>query len=374
MNKIIFFVYLIIFLLCTCDKQNSISQIPQIIYLEKQDSVTIPDKEIYFTCITHYSKEPNDYLYGYNFKSNSFYKYSFPRCELLSKINIPSQLGTVKDFSIIKEGTIILQPQKNLSYYLINEKGQIKDTLKINLKKYLPLPCVSNINPVFANMNNLFITGYSGGVYKEEKKGDRSILVSYNLNDDNLIFYGDYPEVYYTSNFGGLNYRRVYNAVNYDENIIVFSFPASHDVHLFDIKNKKSYIKHISQPETLKIEPFSRKREWYGSLATQDYVEYYYTNNSYAEIYYDKYKHVYYRIFELPNSNFNFHKRDTYYKEKLVIVYDKNFKILGYAKIPDKIYTHTAIITKEGLYFQSKEKSINKWYLYNPREKILTSG
>lgn len=365
--EIYLFAFSLICLNCSSNQSDIKSQILQ---LYKKDSISIGDASLYYSCYDHFHERDVDYLYCYNLDSNKIHKYLFPQGRLISQIEIPSQLGTIKDFCVIDNNCIIIQLQNSLSYYLINESGQIIDSVNIKLKKYLPLPSIGNCNPVLKNENSLYLTGYTGGVYEEERKGDRFILVKYNLQNGTSMFYVDYPEIYYKFNYGGLQYRKVYNTINPQDSSIIFSFPATHQLYLFHINEKRLSEIDVEDSNKPEISPFSKTRDWYGYLAKQDYTEYYYSSPSYSEIYYDSYNKFYYRIVELPNPEFDFHKQETYYKDKMIITYNTNFNILCYAKLSDRVYSNTAIITPGGIYFKSADQSIsNKWYLYSFQKK-----
>lgn len=123
---------------------------------------------------------------------------------------------------------------------------------------------------------------------------------------------------------------------HYDEYIYVTS-PDHESVDKIKIKSK--YISEIKFTENMNGDPMKIASE----------------NPKYGNLYYDKYRNVYYRIAYPENnisSNENFIEMYAYGRKTFsIIILDKNFNIIGETLFPDFIYNPAVIFIREdGLY------------------------
>lgn len=318
--------------------------------LVKKDSVRIENTNNRFVYWGYHSDNNGDFLYMSDL-NKSIHKYSFPSGDSLNTIRIPHQILEFGGFFVDDMDRIITKCKKKFTYHILDEKGLLIDSIRIVPEKYSPLPNVSLTNATFSDTRKIYFTGKSGGVYKDEKKGDRSVITKFNMSNREIVNLGDYPDLYYKNSYGGLHFQIVYNTINYMKKVIVLSFPASHEVYTFSIDDEKMHKINSGCSLIPNIDPLSRNRDWYAALAKQDYLEYYYMTPSYAEIYYDKFKDLYYRVIELPNVNFNYNNRETYYKDDAIVILDSEFNVIGYKKLSERVFTAISFITEEGIYF-----------------------
>lgn len=270
---------------------------------------------------------------------------------------------TFKDFYSINLDTIIVMANKHHLFYMINSKGEIYDTIDFSaiqeINKFAPAPLSGSCNPVVLYKHNLIFTGYLGGENKEDKVITKPVLVYYNLTEGKTTFKLDYPKIYKDYNWAGLSYRKVYNTYNPKTKSIIISYPASHKVYVYNITNG-IYTSYYSGSKNIhNISPFSINKDWYGALAKQDYITFFYKNPSYSEIYYDKYKDLYYRLAEFPNNNFSYTKIETYKKQKSIIILDNEFKYIGEYQLPYDLFPQSIFINKNGINIIMPNKSID---------------
>lgn len=358
--RIVFLTFLFL-LTCKCYQQPNTKPTSSSLTLINRDSLIFHNNNNKYSLLVHVNSDDNDYIFLADLIRNSIHQYSFPAFNLINEINLPQDNIVINSFYILTPENILVQDRNIFEYYILNANSEIIDSIFLVPEKQMPIPEIGNTNPVFVNENDLYFIGYSGGIFKNERREERPIITKINLLNKSIRYFGYYPNNYYKYNYGGLNYQKVYNTINTLSNNVVISFPASPNIYTFDISTKE-FVEHETNNVLIpQIIPFSKNQEWHGALAKQDYVEYYYSNPSYADIYYDKYRNLYYRIVELPNSDFDYNKKETYFKNKAVEILNHEFICVGQIKIPQRIFSQSAFITEKGIYFLAFSKSNKDW-------------
>lgn len=297
------------------------------------------DKEIlFFGCLS------NQKFYSYNLQSN-----------IVDTINPITNDNPIefKDFYSINNDSIVLMDRKPYVFHLMDAKGVIFQTFDLrlveNMTEHAPAPYARSCNPVLYFNNNLCFCGYLGGEYEDENFENRPVMIFYNPQNKNIKMGLNYPQIYKDYNWAGLQFRRVFNSYNTINNKIILSFPASHNIYAYSYKNDECKVYSAGSKYIMNILPFSKKKEWFGSFAKQDYEMYYYKTPSYSELYYDKYRDLYYRIAELSNNKFSYSDLETYTKQKSIIIIDKNFNYVGEKLIKENFYPQSIFVSKRGL-------------------------
>lgn len=257
-------------------------------------------------------------------------------------------------FSVVNEDSIfIIDNTISRIIYLMNINGNIYKTLDFQaidrLVKYPPFLLSSSCNPVINYKGITYFTGYSGGEFEDERKDNRPVLLCYNNENSGITLKINYPEIYQKYNWAGLDFRDVYNTYNPKKHWIIFSFPASQKIFVYELENGEYRSYEAGSKYFGNIHPFQKDKKWFGALAKKDYISYYYKNPSYFEIYYDKYRNLYYRIAEFPNKQFSYPDLNSYEKKKSVIILDQDFNYVGEKMIKETFFHRSIFIDREGI-------------------------
>jgi hypothetical protein len=304
-----------------------------------------------YLCSQYLENRGNRYiLYFDNFNDNLYvvdYDTNITQCV---KINIPHK-NMFKNFYAISLDSILVMEYNAISIiYLTNTKGELinKFFLGENRGSWVS----SEQEPMWYD-NKLILSGYT---LDDKSKIPGSFPICYvydtqtnQYTPDKVI---DYPGFYYRYNWGWGNYREVFSHVQ--NNTILYSFPASHNVYRYDLKNKKVTEFCAGSSLIKEIHPFADNKADYEPSAKIDYTKYFWENPSYFKMIYDPYRNMYYRIVGLPYEKYDVKDIKTYRKKISIVIFDENLKFLGETLLDEKIETGMAFINQEGLHLVSK--------------------
>ena len=205
--------------------------------------------------------------------------------------------------------TYNLTPQKSNNFLSCNKTG-------------CPTCNLAHTNNITVINNFFYFSAYKMGEKFEDKLYSGGKI---NLKTGEFEYFTEFPEIYQKNNWGGLSYYFPYMIANNLQQIII-SYPACHDIFVYDIKNgtKKRIRSGSSLFKTIK--PYSNKKELILELKSE-YMKYYEQNFAYGDISYDKKRKLYYRMVIFPNKNYG--KSSNIIRKKSLIVLDKNFKFIG---------------------------------------------
>lgn len=248
-------------------------------------------------------------------------------------------------------------------YYIYKydiEKNQITDysTPQYPQKAVVPpVPFLYGTGNILVENNKLFLPGkcYGEGAYKA---GDRPTGVCLDLQSKEVSYFMDYPKMYYQGNWGGMYYRDVYATGNSDDNELVFSFPACHELYIYNVISKVIIKESGGSNSFESIKPFSKDVQLQIVKIKDEVINYYFKNYSYSFIVFDKKRKLYYRMVEYPNINFG--KMNDFSKPRGIIILDEFFKFLGESKLPEKTYSNQIIVTDKGVIIPTYNKKTQK--------------
>jgi hypothetical protein len=133
----------------------------------------------------------------------------------------------------------------------------------------------------------------------------------------------------------------------------VYSFSAESDIYVYDIATKTYTSRPArSQYDTTDFPCLDKK-----NANSDDRLQHFNLSPQYQDIIYDPYRDCYYRVFAhgLPEKNAKGFYNDINDKEKSLMVFDKDFKLITEWKIPEFKYILDKIgVGKKGLYLLSK--------------------
>lgn len=272
-------------------------------------------------------------------------------------------IGKISGFLYHNEDSIFTYSQSTNELNIVNSKGErfkrmiLFETNKRSSVAYFPSPNVVTSSPIKKIDNLLILNGYLVGESWDETFDNSPTTLMVNLETDKIDYANGYPEFYHKYNWGGgPTYRSTCYEVN-DNNIIV-SFPASHEIQVFSIDNN-SYSHHYAGSDEIK-EIFSYDSPKKRPVDSEKVFEWYMGNPSYEGIFYDKYNQVYYRIARLPVDDYT--PAITYNnKPVVVIILDSDFNYIGETLLParHRYSPYNVFINEKGMNMQIKDDGEN---------------
>lgn len=298
---------------------------------------------------------------------NNLFYFDYNTGNLLKKKLLDHKCGKLNSFSgftVHSLDSIFIYNYWGGTLYLLDSTARILNKwnmLSLEKKyKYPVYPRTIGYSPIIFYNNNIILSGSNYGHTVGAKAKDNPISLRLNLTDSTIICTNSYPEHYRKANFGGEHCKLVYHTLGKDQSII-YSFPMDHYLYYYTDKSDSlqrvyagsKYIQNIKSSDL----PYSKMKE-----DNKKGIQYYVSQSSYANIIYDKYKNLYYRIAEYPIKNWQINSR-TFIKPFSIIILDQNFNIIGESEIIDnESYNRDNIhCIPEGLIIQK----------YNSNEDII---
>ena len=294
--------------------------------------------------------------------------YDYKTQSLLRKIDVVN-LGDPTSYTIINQDTIIVLDYLKGGIAFLNDKGEIYEKIEIPLDiAYYPFP-VSKIAPIKINKGKLVYWGNISGEYIDESSDNRKVMGILDLESHAISYQVPYSDVYKESNWGGGLFRWIYAEYNPKTHNFIVSFPAEHDLFVFsengDMQNKiyagSDYIDVIASLPKSKIFPLDAEEK------TRFFVE----SHSYANIVYDPYRDLYYRVAE---QKCNYKDAIGWKKNISIIILDSQFDKIGETLIGecDYNYRYAMFVNKQGLHIpQGSSENMLCFNIYSYEKKNI---
>jgi len=307
------------------------------------------------------ASEYNDKTRSYAFiHRNRLLVYDYETQELTNDILIKAANPT--SFSFINKDTIIVSDYNANSFLFMDSRGSVYKSIKVNPKiLYYPFP-VNKIAPLKYENDTIIFWGNMSGEYINENKNNRNVMGIVDISNGQVQYNVPYSNVYNARNWGGGLYRWVYACYNSKENKYIVSFPADHNIYkvyttgiIGEFYAGSNFIDEIEFLDTPKWIPINSEEK------TKHFVE----NHSYANIIYDKWREVYYRIAEIKTK---YENKMGWQKEISVIILNKNLKIIGETKIKEcnHNYRYAIFVNEKGLHIpQNTDEDVLCFKIYN---------
>ena len=197
----------------------------------------------------------------------------------------------------------------------------------------MPWPLASTGTPIYIRNSTIISTGCTADEFEQEPK--RPVLILFDTQTKEEKYLCDYPPCYQQFNWlGSLFYRQPYYTLA--DQLAVISFPASHEVYSYDLKNDTYKASFAGSKEISKIYSYPISKKLFYEVSSSKEKKWYMTNASYEGIFYDKYREVYYRFARLPQPDFQTMRGNR--KPTIVIILDKNLQYIGETRLPDDVY------------------------------------
>lgn len=295
------------------DKKNSISfklDSATSNRISYQKILTIKDT-LYYTFLNQF----NNKIYCYNYKSRK-----------LSKTIILSSPKKLSGYEIISWDKILTYQYWSENMTLQDGKGNVLKVIRVPKQKggngYYSLP--DTHKPLIFDGKSFYLTG--GHVTRSKTDSNSKSVVRVDKLLSKVEYLYHFPEIYSNIFFGGSHYRlNISYVYNPDEDIFIFSFPASHNLFVTsDFKNESKYC--ASSKYIKSISEYSYKK-------FNKTFEYCSENGLYYGVIYDQYNKVYYRLCLLPVNI----GRTSYSRDLSVIILDNKFNKIGEKILKDNV-------------------------------------
>lgn len=351
----------VLVILCTCkspdyfeessDHFQEVVAIEQIGQMSLQlDSVTPTESN----CIKYLKTDSGSFVVSLNHLDNSiiFYDYNTGRGE--SKFIIPQRgpngIGSLESFSFL-EGDSILAVSQN--YYagiyswngdLIAKWPRIDQNIKLS-------PITTSGNPAVWRNDELYQPGFYMG-----SRDHQPVLVSPVAGDSSYATY-QLPDEYREGFWGPGEFDLYFSCYNQEEDLFVYSFPPSINIHITDHRNvqleRYGGSTHFGKTHPLSHRRIKSSKEIEASTMLRPIFQ---------EIIYDKFNKCYYRIAELPLTEEELMSISDIYmpgvRDFSIIVLDKDFRKIGESSIIDRGLYDSRIffVTEKGLHLKQLDK------------------
>lgn len=275
------------------------------------------------------------------------------------KIEKCGNLNNYSGFLYMKDTTFIYN-YKNKDVYMLDSAFNIKSSWNVRDKSHVKYPVDPEAlvsSPILYYNNQIMLSGSGLGQPDDATSENKPTSCSIDLVTNTIKYGGSYPEQYRKADFGGVYFNTIYHTVTKDGNY-VYSFPADHFVYFyssdFSLLYKhymgSRYVAEICSSDSDSFMLFKEKRKR---------IEYYISQPSYANIIYDKYRNLYYRIAEHPLLNWT---DGNFIKPFSIIVMNDKGKIISETPIVkdfSNLNLHNMHVSKAGLLIQKRDSKEN---------------
>ena len=254
-------------------------------------------------------------------------------------INVNLSNFTVQNDTIIG----IDYPSNSLVYYCDSVIWSKKLSHTI---KYPPLP-LTGIAPIINKENNVSFFGAIAGEPKDDDSINRPVFAHIDCTTDQENYSLGYPEIYRTANWGGGILWWVYADYIPHRNKYVVSYPVSHSLYLFDPVSEEVQEFYAGSRYIDNITAYSNDKT--DAPTTEESLQFIAETSSYANIFYDPWRNIYYRFaeFSIP-----YRKGSTRISKPIsIIILDDNLNKIGETKInnPGRNFRYGSFVSHLGL-------------------------
>ena len=238
-------------------------------------------------------------------------------------------LNNYSGFYYHSSDSIFIYNYKMKIVFLIDSESNIKKKWNVvnkRLAKYPVDPEALTPSPIIYSNGYVILSGSGHGQPKDATEFNKPVSCLINVSNDEMKYVVGYPEQYRKGNFGGVYFNAIYHTKGNGATIL-YSFPADHCLYRLNYetleldtlfagsRNIKSI---VSSPlSELGLNADMNKR-----------IKYYVGQPSYANIIYDKYRELYYRIARTPLNDWK--STDTGFRKPFsLLTMDKSGKILS---------------------------------------------
>jgi len=297
--------------------------------------------------------------------------------EGIERITYKISLAQVKDLTyrdhlVYKPDSVFILSLSNdneMYISLLNENGDVYKRWNVSKSASSAFPGYFYIDsryfhPMIIKGNELYFNAsyrLKAGVKIDKSIPTQMIL---NLSTDSAFQFGDLPDEYKQGDFYG-NHQRDYSRLINNKGQLVFSFPISHDIYIYD---KEGELLQTNNCKSNFIAGFETIEEMKNDGDLSAIIDAYAYNARYLDLVYDKYNNRYFRIalHKLEKYDEGGSINDYRLRRWSILVLDENFNILEEVLMPENIFMTRLIPTAQGLILQPIiENNQNELRTYN---------
>lgn len=224
---------------------------------------------------------------------------------------------TIYQLSISKDG-----------YSVIN-----KCTIPVDSTISTAFPVVNTYKPIVPFNGNIILSGLLLGFEPVKLQSGVKNLIEINLNGCKFRSGLPRSSIYDQGNFGVENGYQVYHAYNNDKNIIYYSFGIDNNVYY--MSNDYKVRSFFMGDEDINIQPFKEEKvDFYNDEHRM--LSYDNMNSFYSYIIYNSYNKCLYRFIRLALTEIEKEAGKVRSSKFKILVYDNNYKEIGYTLIDFK--------------------------------------
>jgi len=302
----------------------------------------------------------NSFLFRRNSLNNEIVVYNISDTDnILKRIKFKKEgvnsIPRLNGFHFHNWDSIFVSTSYINTMYLSDSSGTIYNKVSA-LNQGQKTMMTDNRNPFFFNKNKI----YSNSIppfYGEYKDVFNNATLD-AVFDFNLDMYETTPVMYPKEYLKDHSYWSVdqimyYRTYNPKRQNIIYSFPISDSLLIYDLNNSKSLKKYSAKSQKIKYV------DDYKNAENAFHKTYKYTQAQYSSVIYDIYRDIYYRVAILPSDNIpeikNKRNRMNYFSRKFsIITLDSNFNIISEDIFSEgKFNLIDFFVDKEGLWISS---------------------
>ncbi|PSK82480.1 DUF4221 family protein [Prolixibacter denitrificans] len=276
---------------------------------------------------------------------------------LTDKVDVGDRVKNVHEVFAYNLDSIFIYSFAQTTIFLERKDGSTVWKFPIDMGDYLKtftlMPYLSTMRPVIYYKQNWYFMCSGLGEYPDivTKREERPTWMCYHPANKKVSFLSGFPEFYIHNNMGTYQYWRPSGTFNPSRGELVTSFKASNQVNVLNLDNQEERWVSLKSHyfDTIPL-PFKGKDRDYESQ--QESYYHYLKYPSYEGIFYDKYRHVYYRFILHGVEKPDLTKRaKAYFDKKMsILVADEDFNILGETPVYSGYYVPVTFVTPEGLH------------------------
>lgn len=358
-------VLLILVLICLCDCNNKQAYCTENVdYVEYSRAIELPldaDTAPYTTMIQYVDLDGCSYLSILNQIDNTIRLFDLAEKREVGKIDFSAMVDdrAIEGYTFNGEH-LYLYCYKSNQLVKVDWKNKKKVyTLNIPARSndMLPHPVTGTPYPILVDGSTVLMTGF---IVLEDGNNppERKTLLRYDENTKEYSYAINYPSIYDSGNWGGGYYFRMPFSTFGNQGQVALSFGASDSLVLYNVRTETVQMVSAKYDNNTKIRPYRKGKT--RSPSSQVEKKWYMSVPSYEEIIYDKYKDCYYRIFRMPDNDYQGGRLNN--KPVGIITLDSQFNKISEHILSNKelLITTNFFVSESGLWFQVASGSDNE--------------
>lgn len=306
---------------------------------------------------TNYIQQIDDTTFAfYNKPVNTICVFDIPSTKQKATVHLykegPNAVNDIQGFYYQSNDSIWLYRYWQQELVLLNDLGMIQSRYSIS-KNWIPQPHQYSVsplpgtdNPIVKTGDIIILQGMNGP--EVEQGGIPAVSIFYDLKSEKARKGNPYPAIYgdakeINKNWDAIAYRLVRYTMNPAKEMIL-SYPADDSIRVYNMKEETTQSFFAGTTQENDVRPHTPK-------SSKDGLENYLEHSQYAGIWYDKFRHIYYRLVSLPAKEYAINDETTYKKPLGIILLDESFQKIGETQLETGNYIYrNCFVSSEGFH------------------------